>query len=51
MTKNSEKYIIVFSILVVLYNVLVWAIPFPKNDVATSVPAGTLLNVGIKRGS
>ena len=37
MTKNSKKYISVVSILVVLYNVLVWAIPFPKNDIATFI--------------
>ena len=37
MSKNSKKYIIIIGILLVLYNVLVWAIPFPKNDLATFI--------------
>lgn len=37
MTKNSKKYIVVISILIVLYNVLVWAIPFPKNNITTFI--------------
>lgn len=37
MTKNSKKYIIAITIFLVLYNVLVWCIPFPKNDLPTFI--------------
>ena len=37
MSKNSKKYFIIISIIIVLYNILVWVIPFPKKDIATFV--------------
>ncbi len=37
MIRNSKKYVFVISILIVLYNVLVWAIPFPKNNITTFI--------------
>lgn len=37
MNKNSKKYLIVISILIVLYNILVWVIPFPKKDISTFI--------------
>lgn len=37
MNKNSKKYIIIVSLLIVLYNVLVWVIPFPKQSIATFI--------------
>lgn len=35
MIKKFTNYIIIFSILFVLYNVLVFAIPYPKHDLTT----------------
>lgn len=37
MSKNDKKYLIIVGILLVVYNVLVWAIPFKKIDTATFV--------------
>ena len=37
MTKNSKKYITIISLIIIIYNILVWAIPFPKKDTSTFI--------------
>lgn len=37
MNKISKRYILCFSILLILYNALVWIIPFPKKSLGTFI--------------
>ena len=37
MNKNSKRYIVVILALIVLYNIIVFSIPFPKKDIATFI--------------